>query len=156
MSDDLTAGAGLLWAEAQRQMDEQKTSLESLRTRAVALLSVGSLVAALFGSRLTNLHHLHEVAFAGALAAFGLSVLAVIRVIMPRRGWELSQKLSPYTSDLRDGKPVTPLDVTVNLTDSSVTSWGRNETKLACIYRWFWIACALIGLQVVLMGLAIL
>ena len=55
----LADAAGLLWDESRRQITVQEADLGTLRTRAVALLSVSSVVAGLFGGRVvsTAAHH---------------------------------------------------------------------------------------------------
>src|ERR1019366_3655068 len=85
--DTHNADAGaLLWEESRRQIIRQESDVDSLRNRAVALLSVTSLVAGLFGGRV--LAHGHRATVAAALALFVGSVGAVVVVLAPRWGWE--------------------------------------------------------------------
>ena len=80
MTDDtpLKDSAALLWAEAQRQITRQEADLDNLRNRAVAMLSVASIVAALFGTHVvTSNPHKGYVIVASicALVFFGVGVL---------------------------------------------------------------------------------
>ena len=116
-STPLKDSAALLWDESRRQITRQEADLDTLRSRAVALLSVSSLVAGLFGARATTHHHptFATVATVAALAFFSLSVLAILLVLAPKRkGWEFAQNLDQWFPRLMDGT-LTPVTVTTNL-----------------------------------------
>ncbi len=160
-SDDtsLQDAAALLWDESRRQITRQESDLDTLRNRAVALLSVSSIVAGLFGGRLVTVHH-HPgyvtAAIVVALAFFALSVLAVIVVLSPKRkGWEFAQNLDQWFALLRAGD-LAPVDVTANLARHVEASRKRNQVVLERLYLWFGIACLLTGLEVVAWGVSIL
>jgi hypothetical protein len=101
----LQDAAALLWDESRRQITRQESDLDTLRNRAVALLSVSSIVAGLFGGRLVTAHH-HPgyvtAAIVADLAFFAVSVLAVIVVLSPKRkGWKSAQNLDKWFALLR-------------------------------------------------------
>ena len=154
---DMSA-APVLLDEMRRQIDEQQSALSVLRSRAVALLSVGSLVAALFGTRIVPGHHsgLTNGAIAVALIAFGCSVISVILVIAPRRGWQFSQNVTPYLGYVMDGKAVSSDYVSFHVARSTEASRAANTPKLKCLHDWFTLTCVFLGIQVVAWGVAIL
>jgi len=155
----LADSAAVLWEEARRQVSSQVDEVDVLRNRSVAILSIASLVAGLFGGRIVTTHH-HPAyvtaAIAGALVCFGLSVIAIIVVLAPRKKkWKFSENLSSYFDDLNRGD-LRPLDVTGMLAQHSEVSRQANQTVLDGIYPWFTVACVLVGIQVVAWGVAIL
>src|SRR5260370_16195835 len=89
VADDLSDSAALLWEQAQRQLSQQNTDLDALRTRAVALLSVAALIAGLFGSRLPHGHAAARtvIAVTVALVLFAASVILAILVAAPKKNW---------------------------------------------------------------------
>ncbi|MGD0320090.1 MAG: hypothetical protein ABSC00_00555 [Acidimicrobiales bacterium] len=155
----LQDSAALLWDESRRQITSQAAELDTLRTRAVAILSVASLVAGLFGGRIVATdHHPGYVtgAIAVALVLFALSVLASIAVLTPRKDkWEFAQYLRSYFVDLKAGD-LAPVDITANLAKDFERSRINNKLILDNLYGWFTLACVLVGLQVVAWGIAIL
>lgn len=75
----------MLWEEARRQLVRQEAVLDTLRTQAVAMLSVASIVAGLFGSRVpTSPVPGAEAAVVAALVLFGIT--AVLAIVIIRRG----------------------------------------------------------------------
>ena len=155
MADDLDAAALLLWEQAQRQLSEQSSDLNTLRTRAVAMLSVASLVAGLFGSRLPHSHLplYKQVTVTIALVLFAGSVALALLVAAPRRRWVFTFKLGALSGLVRDGV-ATPLDVSYNLAGWADDALHRNAEKLARMYAAFAWLCVLIGVQVVAWGIA--
>jgi hypothetical protein len=155
---DLTDAAAILWEEARRQVSSQADEVDLLRNRAVALLSVASLVAGLFGGRIISSAHQPTHTTIGltvALVAFALSVIAIVIVLAPRTNWQFSENLESYFSDIDDGD-LRPIDVTARLGQHSVSARENNQKKLDMLYPWFMISCILIGIQVVAWGVAAL
>ena len=153
------AAAAVLWDESRRQITRQEAGLDSLRTRAVALLSVSSLVAGLFGGRFANIRS-HEgyakLAIVVALVTFTLSVVAVIVILTPKKkGWVFAQDLDQYFPLLSKGRLV-PFDVTRNLAKHFEQSRKANAGPLEWRYCWFTAACVFTGLEVVAWGISII
>ena len=154
----LADAAAILWDEARRQIASQVSEVDILRTRSVAILSVASIVAGLFGGRIVGIHP-HPVyvtiAVTVALICFAVSVIAIIVVLTPKKNkWEFDQNLSSYFVDLDSGD-LAPLDVTARLAEHSELSRVKNKLVLDKLYSWFAFACVLVGLQVVAWGVAI-
>ena len=76
MADDQTAASAVLWEQSKSEVAQQDTDVDSLRTRAVALLSVG--VGGLFGSRLPH-GHLSPLNVAGLVVALGVFAMSGVR-----------------------------------------------------------------------------
>jgi hypothetical protein len=152
--------AAILWEESRRQISRQESDLDTLRTRAVALLSVSSLVAGLFGGRVVSTHPhptFVTVAIIAALTFFGVSVIAILFVLAPRKlGWEFAQNLRQYFPLLQADGPLYPITVTSNLARHVEASRRRNQVLLERLYSWFAIACVLTGLEVIAWGVSVL
>ena len=97
--DPVKDSAAILWAEAQRQITRQEADLDGLRTKTVAMLSVASLVAGLFGSGVVHLQH-SQLALSGivyALVLFSLTVAVALRILVPRQeGWVFTENLGGW------------------------------------------------------------
>jgi hypothetical protein len=154
----LKDSAALLWAEAQRQISRQEADLDALRNRAVALLSVSSIVAALFGSHIatTHLSTRGTVGTILALVAFGLGALVALVILTPKRdAWEFTENLRQYFEKLSDGS-LTPVTVTTNLAEHFEGYRKNNQAKIERLYQFLIAACVLVGLQVIAWGVAAL
>ena len=127
---DTTDAAGLLWEQAKAQLADQKADVDALRTRAVALLSVASLVAGLFGSRLPHNHTAPRTVIASiaALALFGISVVLVLMIIAPKYNWLFPFELGDLLKEVDEGK-LSPGDVTSNLADWAERSRHRTRAS---------------------------
>lgn len=156
MADDVGAAAGLLWEQAQRQLSQQNADLDTLRTRAIAMLSVATLVAGLFGSRLPRGHESIKtlIALIIALALFGVSVLLAILVAVPRKRWIFSFTFDQLLKLIEDNT-ARPVDVAYNLTRWAEEARSSNKAKLKPMYAMFGCLCVLTGLQVIAWAVAL-
>jgi len=155
--EGFTPALELLWEESRRQVEEQQSSLEALRNRCIAALSVSALVAGLFGSRLVGKVHSWRGWLVGlALVAFAVTVIRVIGIQFPKRDLEFYQDLEPYLSEIKNSIEVPPEDVTYNLAKDTQASWGRNEVHLKAAHKSFKGICFLLGIQVLAWGIALL
>lgn len=154
---DLSDSAALLWAQAQQQLSQQNADLDALRTRAIAMLSVATLVAGLFGTRLPDVHPSPRavIAVTAALALFAASVVLAILVAAPRKGWLFTFKLDALLGLVDDGRAA-PMDVTRNLATWAEDARSENTGKLDGMYGMFRWVCVLVGLQVVAWAIAVL
>ena len=140
--------------EARRMFVGQQATLDSLRTRAIAMLSVGALVAGLFGSQLPKNQSDYSVgAVVVALVAFGISVALAATIVSPRR-FNFDHGLSAPLRDFKDGEPVRSYDLAVSWARGYEKDRSENEDKLRSLMTCFQVVCALIGVQVVAWGLA--
>jgi len=157
VADDLDDAAGLLWDQAQRQLSQQISDLATLRTRAVALLSVAALVAGLFGSRLPHGHAsaIRVTAVTVALALFAIGVVLALLVAAPRSQWIFDFKLDKLAELVNDGSAV-PRDITSNLAEWADDALRWNAGKLEKLYVLFGCLCAVVGLEVVAWAVAAL
>ncbi len=150
--DNQAAALQVLFDESTRGIKDQQAALEQLRNRAVALLSVGALAAALFGT-----HFLHRGSHPGwllaatvvALVAFGGSALIAAYVLAPRKDWEFYQDVRDYAEDIKDGEEVPLAEVLSNLTVHQENSWDVNEKILGALHDWYRCACYLLAIQVI-------
>ena len=158
MADQTAEASALLFAQAQRQLDRQLADLDALRTRAVAALSVSTLAAGLFATRIpppgpaTPRHT--TVGLWVALTAFAVGVLLALLITLPRRGWVFTFRLD-HMLDRVEQSTLIPLDVTHNLTRWSEEARRWNSVRLDRLTVLFAILCLLIGVQVIAWGVAI-
>ena len=156
-SDQWEAAAALLWAQAQQQLSQQNSELDALRTRAVAMLSVATLVAGLFGTRLPTSHVSARTvaAVTAALVLFALSAVLAIMVAAPRKQRLFTFGLAPLLERV-EARSIQPGDVTVSLAARAEQNRRANNVKLKPMYTMFGWICALVGLQVVAWAVAVL
>jgi hypothetical protein len=156
VSDEVGEAAGLLWEQAQRQLLQQNADLDTLRTRAVAMLSVAALVAGLFGSRLPRDHVSARTltAVTLALCLFAGSVVLALAVAAPKKKWLFTFKLDKLLDLVREGQ-ATPMDATYNLARWAEDARQLNAAKQQRMYAMFGWVCVLVGLQVVAWAVAV-
>jgi hypothetical protein len=154
--DDQTEAIALLFAQSSAEITQQNASLDALRTRAVALLSVGTLAGGLFGSHLTHGHlsTLNTVGLVAALALFAASVGVAITVAWPRK-WIVGTNREPLIAQVAGGT-ASLAEVNYALASRTEQNWAANQKTLRDLYRLFAILCALTGAQVVAWAIAVI
>lgn len=158
MHGESTEVATLLWEQAQRQLAQQSSDLDTLRTLAIAMLSVASLVAALFGSRIDQ-GHLGARTLAAvvvALVLFAAGAFLALFVTVPRkRAWLFTFDIGELLT-LEEGGSASPSVLIRSLTDRAEQNRRENEAKIEGLYRALTVVCVLVGLQVVAWAVAVL
>ncbi len=155
VSDNGPAEA-MLWEEARRQLVRQELVLDTLRTQAVAMLSVASIVAGLFGSRVpANPVPGAEAAVVAALVLFGLTAVLAIVIIRPW-DWVFSHGLDDDIRAVENGELLKVGDLSYSWAKDFEVWRTGNQTKINRLTWCFSWACALTGVQVIAWGLAIL
>jgi hypothetical protein len=156
MADDLTEAAAVLWAQARDEIAQQVSELDTLRTRAVALMSVAALVGGLFGSRIPHGHQraTQVGALVAALILFSAGVVLAVIIALPRRDWEFGFDLTDLAHRVEAGT-ATLGTVNISLAAQATMSWNTNAAKLQRLYGLFAGLCVLVGLQVIAWALAV-
>lgn len=156
MSEDQTAATAILWEQAKAHITKQDADLDSLRTRAVALLSAGALVGGLFGSRLPHGHRplMNVVALIAALVLFGASVILAVAIGWPR-AWYYGANQKPLVDGVADGT-VTLAQVNLSLALRAEQNWNENSRVMTLLYQMFAVLCAVVGLQVAAWAFAVI
>jgi hypothetical protein len=149
--------ATMLWEEERRLLARQEASLDTLRVQAVAILSVASIVAGLFGSHFvtSNPSGFSLGMVVAALAIFAVTALIAVVIISPRT-WTFDQDLTDDLAKLGEGEYIKASSLAYSWADDAEGWRADNHAqleKLMCYFQW---ACILTGLQVVLWGLALL
>jgi uncharacterized protein (DUF2062 family) len=155
---DVTEATELLWEQAQRQLSQQSADLDSLRTRALAMLSVAALAAGLFGSHVPLAHSSLGTAIAAviALGLFAICVVLAVWIATPmKHAWRFTFPLRVLVSEVGTGSAL-PMDVALSLTKYAEESRRANEDKLENLHRYFSAVCVLVGLQVLAWAIAVL
>lgn len=148
--------ARLMWEEAKRLLERQEASLNDLRSRAVAILGVGSIVSSVFGGLLfPQHHHSLRVLIAGWMAVGFLGVTAILAVvIMAPWHWDFGQQLRKPLAQIEQGQAITPKAIMLAWAKLFEVMRSDNKGKLAWLHRAFWVACFLTGAQVVAWAIA--
>lgn len=146
----------MLWEEARRQLVRQEAVLDTLRTQAVAVLSVSSIVAGLFGSRLpTAPVGGAEAAIVSALVLFGVTAVLSIVIVHPW-DWVFSHGLEDDLATVDRGELLRADDLSWSWADAFERWRASNQQKINRLTACFSWACALTGFQVIAWGLALL
>jgi hypothetical protein len=146
----------MLWEEARRQLVRQESVLDTLRTQAVAVLSVASIVAGLFGSRVpASPVPGAEAAVVSALVLFGVTAVLAIVIIRPWE-WVFSHGLDGDLATVDRGELLRVDDLSYSWAEAFEAWRASNQTKINRLMGCFSWACALTGAQVIAWGLAIL
>lgn len=119
------------------------------------MLSVGALVAGLFGSGIIH-RHKTSVLIALALISFGLSAILAVYVIWPRNWQGFEHDMRPNIAELDAGEPIGMFALATSWAEYYETSRACNQTKLKWLTWAFTAICALVGAQVLFWGLAVL
>jgi hypothetical protein len=154
--DEQTEASAILWEQAKADVAWQDSSLDSLRNRAVALLSVGTLVGGLFGSRLPHGHlsSVNLLGLAAALVLFALSVVLAVMIAWPRT-WYFSTDRAPVTDRVAEGT-VSLVTVNLSLASRAERNWTENQRTMSNLYWLFAVLCGVVGLEVVAWSLAVI
>jgi hypothetical protein len=127
LSEQVTA---MLYKSAEHNLQEQRRSLDELRTRTGALLSASSISNAFLGAvaaRGSGAFHLPP-RFWWALTPFALSLFACIVILWYSRGWKFSLRADVVEKLIPPAMPVNQIyAVLANKLESMIDS---NEDKL--------------------------
>jgi hypothetical protein len=134
--------------EAMRLLSDQKASLDSARTRALAMLSVGSLVAGLFGSQLPKKLPAGAAPIIGiALGCFAASVVLTLIIVAPRR-FRFTHSVGAQIEALEDGTEIRTRDLAFTWAKGNELNRSDNERKLNLRMTLLQVVCGLVGAQV--------
>jgi hypothetical protein len=150
--------AAMVWEEARRLIVRQEAVLDTLRVQAVAILSVSSIVAGLFGAHLLPTHPsgLRLAAILVALVLFGVTVFKVIVILTPR-DWTFEHALTEKLAQLETGKQLLKAgSFAYTWAKEAEASRTTNQVELDHLMEYFRWACILTAAQVVVWGLALL
>ena len=137
-----------IFDEARRLLVRQEADLESLRGRAITLVSTAAVAAALFGDQLPpERSTVADVALAVTLIAFTVTVGLATVIVWPTE-WGFSHDPATWIDDLGEGRKVTLVEWTANLSRDFESSRAANQTKIRRRYEWLAVVCVLLAVQV--------
>lgn len=147
----------MLWDEARRQLVRQEAALDTLRTQAVAVLSVAAIVAGLFASHVTTTNEPFgvDLAVIAALVLFAATAGLAIAIVWPRT-WTFAHALDDVIDKVERQVPVGADDLSYTWAKDFEKWRGTNQAAFDRLMCWFSWSCALSALQVIAWGLAIL
>lgn len=143
--------------EARRLLVRQETDLDTLRTRATAMLGTSGIIAGLFASRLIGDHPSgwRTGLTVAALVLFAASSLLSLNVQRPRT-WLFSYDLAPRLDELKGGHIASHIDIAYNTAKWMDHARKENLRKLAALQRRFRWCTVAVALQVLCWGAAAL
>jgi len=150
------AAGAMIWSEALRLLVRQEACRDTLRTHALALLSVSSIVAALFGSHVVPSHQLlgTSIAIVAALAFFAASVGLALVIVWPRR-WTFAHSLRVELDKINNQELLEVFDLDYGWAFAFESWRATNQAKLGFLETCFMLACAATAAQVVAWGFAL-
>lgn len=150
--------AAMLWDEARRLLVRQEATLDTLRGQAVAILSVASIVAGLFGSRLLptqQLSHFSVAMLVLALAAFAATAVLALVILRPQV-WHFEHGLASNLGTLgRGGDVLAAAGLAYTWAKGVEGQRAANKRRLDRLMTCFAWACGLTGASVLFWGLAL-
>lgn len=138
-----------VWEEALRALEFQIASLNEIRGRSVALLSVASAAAFIGTVGLTAEASLRWTTWLG-IGAFAAIGMGGAFVLFPRRRWKFYRK----ADELLDGyveseDPASMDEMHRDLAVHLRTDYAANEKKLRWLYRCLSVSCLLLVVEIV-------
>ncbi len=136
----------LVWAESARLLARQEASLDTLRVRALGVLSAGGIITGIFGAR----EEAAPWAVWVALASLALSAMLTVWICWPR-SFDFAHEIDPMLERVRhqDVEEVSALDVAYNWARDLNDSHKDNEPKLARLVNAYTAMCFLLAVEVV-------
>jgi hypothetical protein len=138
----------LIYEESVRAIRQQQESLESSRTRAGYLLSAAAIASSLFGASALEDGTVSCLTW-NALAAFVVVVTATLYVLWPRE-WTFSNNVGKLLAGWVDGEGSSVDTMRREIAEFHQSTWNRNQRQLGRLYVGFGLACAALGVEVVL------
>jgi len=156
MSDDRADAMAAILEESKADVAQQNSNFDSLRTRAVAMLSVETLVAGLFGSHLPSGHvrALNTGGLVAALVLFAGSVALVVAIALPR-AWTVAGDRRPLVERVSEGT-ATLAEVNYALAVNTEEQLAANTRVLASMSGLFGVLCMLAFALVVAWAIAVI
>jgi hypothetical protein len=150
---DARPSSQFVFEESRRLLVRQEADLDTVRGRAVQLLSAASLVAGLFGSRSFGGHYERPCIVLLAIVAFGLTVTAVMFIIWPRT-FRFSHSLETWTDAMKAQSPKSAEQFFSTMAAGMQKDRAQNQSTISVMYGVLMIVCILVGVQVVLWAVA--
>jgi hypothetical protein len=139
----------VLLDEARRSLGRQENTLDVLRSRSVAVLATGGVVAGLAAPKVVG-HSASAVPAYLALGAFVLGALVALYVLMPH-DFAFSENLTSYATWIGEHGDEQGADrsFALALAKNLEANRGDNRKTLGCLTRLFTWQCGLLAVQVV-------
>jgi hypothetical protein len=142
------AVASAIFEESRRLLARQETDLDTLRARALSMVSAATVAAGLFTVRLPPQRSaLATAALFVALGAYVATVLAALRITWPTR-FAFSHKLDKWVDDLREGRDPNLTEWAYTLSRDFESFRKKNHSKIKPFYNWLSAICVLLAIQV--------
>lgn len=136
----------LVWSEATRLLARQEADLDTLRTRALAVLSAGALIIGVLGTQAYAVRW----AIVVALALLAISAGVAMWILWPTE-FEFSHDLGPVLERIEKGDPpLTALDVAYSFAYDLDRFRKRNKEKIDKLATRYIVMCALFGLEILI------
>jgi hypothetical protein len=142
-----------VWEESRRLLIRQEADLDTLRTRAVTVLSVAAAVAGLFLPRLPDSRSVFaNVALGCAALVFATLAALIIRGLLHPEGFTFSNDLDRWVGFMREDDPQgSMVNWTYNKTRDFNNQRIANQARITRMYGLFRFVCWLLLAEVLLL-----
>jgi hypothetical protein len=138
----------LVYAEAVRQLSQQREAFESLRTRAGMLLSAAAIASSLLGAQAFAAGRLNGGGWLAVVAFAGLG-LAVIAILWPRAEWDVSASARRLIETSVESDSPLPLRLLHReLAIQIDASYSENGARYEVLVRCLRLAALLLNLEI--------
>jgi hypothetical protein len=136
----------IVWSEATRLLARQEASLDTLRVRALGVLSAGGLITGILGAQKGSATWATLV----ALTCLALSAGLTVWIQWPSR-FDFSHDLAPMIQriEVSGQEPLSSLDVTYNWARDLDENRKVNARKLRVLVNVYTCMCAFLGMEIV-------
>lgn len=157
VSPDEEAINRLAFEQGMSCLRSQNSLLDNIRQRASAIGALAGLAATVLGREALNDHNPDRFWASGslglfevlALVALGTSVLCIIQILRPYKGWSFDFRPSLIIDQFARGPNATTLAETYQvLARYTEQNSDRNQGILRRLQRWFWSSIVALVIQI--------
>jgi hypothetical protein len=139
----------IAYQQSARAMDAQISTLDELRSRTAIVLAASGLTASFLGNSALE----DGVGPAAVLATlvFAVGAFCCIVVLFPKfQGWLEPVSAKQLLADLDDPEVdlETPNELHRHLAVFLEEAYESNAEKMEALFRWLWVACIALGVQI--------
>jgi hypothetical protein len=146
-------GPQQLLDEARRLLIRQEADLDTLRVRAVTMLTVAAVLAGLFAPRISTHDHWRAALVALSLVMFAATAGLVVFIQWPRAMY-FHHDLTSWIEEWAAGTEPVHSELAYNWSRDFIKSRKDNAEIINRLQWCFTLACALVGMQVLTWGAA--
>lgn len=139
----------LVWEEARHALEMQRSQLDEVRSRGVAIISMASAAAFVASTALADGEKMHATTWVGVVA-FAINVCAAAACLVPKPNWRFHREARALIREYVEAEPPASLgemhrDLAIHLEDD----FEHNRKQLKPLYLALRISAALLVVEVI-------